>query len=683
MSFHGLGPETALGHIMLTGLVLIPIILIIQVKAVDALAQQFAQPGQRLRKLKSFLWAGLALGALKLSTFADWSPHLFDWQTNGLVWTAYLLISALVSTLVVVLAYQTNRSYLLWPIFMPILGVLYAFDLSVMEYLFAKDFMVISEQMWCALFFGVAFFSIASLGQTIFANNPQEQTPIFGLSGKTLFLCSCAGLNIMIFAIQVGLMSAFDTQIVTSNRLGLIPDHVTAFYFPLLGFLVTTYAITNGVIEKKILNYQLIQTLWGGSDGRVASSVIRNFPDVLQASSIMKTAKLLALTVIKRNSANAKAIGDLAWLLQTARWGVVTTSLSFREKFGDIGRANSASLADVLGELCGKAAMSNFCAAVNHALLTREPEMRWTLKNEDSLNLGAVFDIQARFSYKTAGSLHQVQLIFTDVTSEHVYKIKAEQEQKLLVSALRIIGHDLATPLNNILLSTEVAKMALNKKTGEFSKESMHERLDRIHRTGKEMSEKLKDTLRVAKTSHVSKDLERKDVKLAKLLEDLYLIHAFRHGKTNGQFDLEIDEFAVLRDAQFFGLELVLNNILSNAVKYSKPADKARVRVHAQPLEDKAPTPQTRITVADNGPGLPNWLLTDRISAYARDQKTAHIEGQGLGLSIVEQGLNLIGAEVTFGNLVGGGAVVHIDVPYRLETTPPYKQESNQPIAAG
>lgn len=683
MSFHGLGPETALGHIMLTGLVLIPIILIIQVKAVDALAQQFAQPGQRFRQFQSFLWAGLALGALKLSTFADWSPDLFDWQTNGLVWVAYLLISALVSTLVVVLAYQTNRSYLLWPVFMPVLGVLYSFDLSVMEYLFARDFMVISEQMWCALFFGVAFFSIASLGQTIFANNPEDPTPILGLSGKTLFLCSCAGLNIMIFSIQIGLMSAFDTPIVTSNRLGLIPDRVTAFYFPILGFLVTTYAITNGVIEKKILNYQLIQTLWGGSDGRVASSVVRSFPDILQASSLMKTAKLLALTVVKRNTPHSKGTGDLAWLLQSTRWGVVTASPTFKERFGDVGKQAGFSLAELLSELCGKGAMLSFSSAVNDALIGREPELVWTLRNEDSLNLGAVFDILVRFTYKSTGSLYQVQLILTDVTSEHVFKIKAEQEQKLLVSALRIIGHDLATPLNNILLSTEVAKLALNKKTGEFSKANMHERLDRIHRTGKEMAEKLKDTLRVAKTSHVSKDLERKDVNLPQLLSELYLVHAFRHGKTDGQFELEVDEHAVLRDAQFFGLELVLNNILSNAVKYSKPADKARVQVYVQPLADKAPTPQTRITVVDNGPGLPSWLLTDRISAYTRDQKTAHIEGQGLGLSIVEQGLNLIGAEVTFGNLPGGGAVVHIDVPYRLETTPPDQQESNQPLAAG
>lgn len=679
MSFHGFGPSNALGHVLTTGLVLLPIIILIQVKAVESLARQFAQPKHRGSQLKSFLLAGLALGALKLSTFADWNPQLFDWGEDGPVWGTYLLISALISTLVVMLAYQTNRSYLLWPVFMPVLGVLYAFDLSVLEYLFAFEFKVISEQIWSALFFGVGFFSIASLGQTVFANNPEEATPILGLSGKALFLLSCAGLNLLIYAVQVGLMSAFDTQILTSNRLGIIPDEVTAYYFPILGFLVTTYAITNGVIEKKILNYYLIQTLWGGTNGRVATSVIRSFPDVLQASSIMKTAKLLALTVSKREGPASKIFGRMSWLTQTGRWGVVTASPSFKEKFGDVSIASNFTLANLLSELCGKAALFSFSEAVNTSMLKGESDLRWTLKNEDTLNSGAVFDLHLRLSYSQAGHLAQVQLILTDVTSEHVYKIRAEQEQKLLVSALRIIGHDLATPLNNILLSTEVAKMALQRKPEDFSRAGLHERLDRIHRTGKEMAEKLKDTLKVAKTSYISKDLEQRDIRLWQLLTDLHWVHALRHGKTRGQFILDVDDHAVLRDAQYFGLELVLNNVLSNAVKYSQPEDKALVRVSVHTLA-QAPVStsrqMTRISVSDNGPGLPMWLLSDRISAYTRDKTTSHIEGQGLGLSIVEQGLHLIGAEISFGNLASGGAVVHIDVPYRLEVLPPIQEKS-------
>ncbi len=79
-------------------------------------------------------------------------------------------------------------------------------------------------------------------------------------------------------------------------------------------------------------------------------------------------------------------------------------------------------------------------------------------------------------------------------------------------------------------------------------------------------------------------------------------------------------------------LEIVLNNLVSNAVKYNR--DGGKVTVHVEPLDGGA-----RIEVADTGIGMSEEEQAKLFGEFVRikNAKTRNILGSGLGLSIVKK----------------------------------------------
>ena len=104
-------------------------------------------------------------------------------------------------------------------------------------------------------------------------------------------------------------------------------------------------------------------------------------------------------------------------------------------------------------------------------------------------------------------------------------------------------------------------------------------------------------------------------------------------------------------------LQEIVGNVMENAGKWSR----SLVRVNAMP--DGAGN--LRLTVEDDGPGLPADRRTEVLKRGARlDEATP---GSGLGLSIVEDLTRAYGGEVTLGDSKLGGLIVALVLP-RAET---------------
>jgi two-component system sensor histidine kinase KdpD len=99
-------------------------------------------------------------------------------------------------------------------------------------------------------------------------------------------------------------------------------------------------------------------------------------------------------------------------------------------------------------------------------------------------------------------------------------------------------------------------------------------------------------------------------------------------------------------------------NLLDNVAKYT-PAG-TRVQISAQ-HEDEL----VRVTVDDDGPGLPAAELERVVDKFQRGADEGTVVGAGLGLTICRATLRAHGGDIRAGNRPGGGARFELTLPTR------------------
>ena len=119
-------------------------------------------------------------------------------------------------------------------------------------------------------------------------------------------------------------------------------------------------------------------------------------------------------------------------------------------------------------------------------------------------------------------------------------------------------------------------------------------------------------------------------------------------------------------------LELVLLNLVSNAIKYCDPEKPHPfVSIAAAPAEEDT----VALTVRDNGLGVPEELqqtIFERFSrAHAHLDETLGVSGTGLGLAIVAECVNAVGGSIRCESKVGEGTTFVVTLPVKPATAPP------------
>lgn len=111
-------------------------------------------------------------------------------------------------------------------------------------------------------------------------------------------------------------------------------------------------------------------------------------------------------------------------------------------------------------------------------------------------------------------------------------------------------------------------------------------------------------------------------------------------------------------------LELMLSNLLSNAIKYSDPAKPTRlVEVSLVRVDDTA----CEFQVRDNGLGMTpedvQHMFTPFFRAHPDRDSELQVEGLGLGLAIVRDCVEAIGASIHVDSAPGAGTTVSVTMP--------------------
>ena len=215
------------------------------------------------------------------------------------------------------------------------------------------------------------------------------------------------------------------------------------------------------------------------------------------------------------------------------------------------------------------------------------------------------------------------------------------------------VSHELRTPL------TVVRGYAEALAEGSVDGRDVAEFGSVINRHATKMERLVADLLRLARLDAHQETLTIAPCELEGVFEDVVqdlkpLIDSKRQ-----QVVIHIAGGAGTVAADAAKLHDVIRNLVENAVTYSPEA--AEIRLEAWSTDDAV-----RLTVADNGPGIPVEELPRIFERFYRvDPSRARPGGTGLGLAIVKHLVELHGGQVSAVNSALGGAVFTVVLPLR------------------
>lgn len=213
-------------------------------------------------------------------------------------------------------------------------------------------------------------------------------------------------------------------------------------------------------------------------------------------------------------------------------------------------------------------------------------------------------------------------------------------------------SHDLRSPLANILGILNLAKLQQPGK-GQDS----NEYFAMIESCVNKMDAFIHKTIEYYKGIRLDDVYE--DVDFEKMFRDSIEMCNMQNPQI--VFDVKVDQPVVFR-CDGFRLSLILNNLISNAVKYQR-VDEAHPKVTlTATVTDKEAT----IHIEDNGVGIIEEHLNKIFQIFFRS--TDYKNGLGIGLYIVKEALTRIGGNIYVKSQFGQGTAFTLVVPNQPQT---------------
>lgn len=212
----------------------------------------------------------------------------------------------------------------------------------------------------------------------------------------------------------------------------------------------------------------------------------------------------------------------------------------------------------------------------------------------------------------------------------------------------RVASHDLREPLRTIVSFTEL----LDRRYGDRLDGEGREFLDFILQGGRRMECLIEALLRDARASAVP--LVPAPVDVGEALDAVEASLAGRIGEAGAV--VTCDPLPVVQ-ADRSMLELVLANLVGNAIKF-RGEERPRVHLSATREGDR-----WRISVADNGIGVPPEARDAIFEPFRRLHGQREYEGHGIGLATVKRIVERHGGSVRVQDRTGGGSVFSFTIP--------------------
>ena len=244
---------------------------------------------------------------------------------------------------------------------------------------------------------------------------------------------------------------------------------------------------------------------------------------------------------------------------------------------------------------------------------------------------------------------------------ERLEKERILEQSRMKVDFFTNLSHDLKTPLSMIVAP-------ISKLLPEVKNPHEKQQLQLVQRNAMQLNSLIHQMLDVNRMDSNSNSLLiLSRTELVSLARGLFSVYEEAEKEKNFSFRFRTNRESVYLELDVIKWESILNNMLSNAVKYTPEGGAITLT-----LDYREDTREMEISVSDTGTGIPSRDIPYLFQRFFQSSKTAgKKEGTGIGLYLVKTYTELHGGRVSIASEENVGTTITVTLPLPKEKNEP------------
>ena len=259
----------------------------------------------------------------------------------------------------------------------------------------------------------------------------------------------------------------------------------------------------------------------------------------------------------------------------------------------------------------------------------------------------------------------QTEIFLAEAEAKKARETSKEAE-RLKNTFLNVLSHELRTPLNIILGYSTIIKESLKDKISIEEKTY----LDNLYNGSERLFKSISQMLEFAQLEAGNFKLNIETIDLVPILHSN--VENLKQQALEKKIDLKTNfkEKTILVDVDIHCFENALNNLLSNALKFTS---RGFIEVEAGVLKDQE---LAFCKIRDSGAGISSEYLDHLYTPFSQEDLnlSRHYEGNGLGLAITKRYIEKLGGSLIVDSIKGVGSTFTVTFPLSHKTTKKKKE---------